>query len=395
MDDGYHSDDERDERIEEFLTKLAGDEGRAVIASERLANREQETRFIKQADAIDRARASIGEPPLSGAELAQLIEGGTDTLQRRVVPRPIKKKPGATILDSFMEARYRERYAGAAESSPTLAAENQQLLVEIERLKAELAGAQQETVVQPAAVVPEGHQAVIADDAHKPNWNLWRRKHKVTLHDAVCLSCGTSPGAVPKNLGEMLAVGLLPQFSASKDVRSEIADRHEISRSHTGPGGTLSTVTGDQDGEVNLAVFARWAIDTMKWPVPDELREMAGNDTASQSVAVPEMTHVPISESEITKVVISAPTFSAAAALKIGANSKEAMNAHIETRARVMYAENSVLNKGGIAKAIAGELQTAGYMGERGNYLSAATIEKAIPTGLTGGRAANGKNRKK
>jgi hypothetical protein len=128
-------------------------------------------------------------------------------------------------------------------------------------------------------------------------------------------------------------------------------------------------VTGEKDSEVSLATFAEWAVNTMKWAVP--------------------------SVSGITKVVTAASNAGAATALKMGTNSKEAMNAHIETRARAMYAENSGLNKGNIAKAIAEELKRSGYSGERGDYLSAATIEKAIPTGLTGGRAANGKNRKK
>ncbi|WP_442808657.1 hypothetical protein [Trinickia soli] len=258
----------------------------------------------------------------------------------------------------------------------------------------EISSAQSDVALS-ALSVSDGTNVTAADNRHKPDWDVLRDTLKVTLRDAVCLSCGTNPGAVPKDWGEMFAAELLPQFSASKEVRSEISRRLQIAKSHAGAGGTLPTVTGDKDGEVYLATFAEWAANTRKWTVPAELRALAGNGIASQFVAVPEMTHAPTSVSRVTKVFAAASNTGAATALKMGTNSKEAMNAHIETRARAMYVENPSLNKGGIAKAIAEELKRAGYSSERGDYLSAATIEKAIPVGLTGGRAANGKSRKK
>ncbi|CAG4891473.1 hypothetical protein [Paraburkholderia gardini] len=136
-----------------------------------------------------------------------------------------------------------------------------------------IAGAQTE-IVQPATAVPHEDKPVVAGNPHNPNWNLWCRKHKVTLREAVCLSCDTDPKEVQRDLGSVLAAALLPQFSASKEVRGEISDRLEIAQSHTGTGGTLSTVTGEKDGEVYLATFAEWALNTMKWDMPDELRAL-------------------------------------------------------------------------------------------------------------------------
>jgi hypothetical protein len=82
--------------------------------------------------------------------------------------------------------------------------------------------------------------------------------------------------------------------------------------------------------------------------------------------------------------------------LEIGPNTKEAINAYIVRRARKIYAANPAFTAGEIAKLIAGELENNGNRGERGAYLSKGTVEKAIPTGLTGGRGKKGReiNRK-
>ncbi|WP_244108874.1 hypothetical protein [Burkholderia anthina] len=137
----------------------------------------------------------------------------------------------------------------------------------------------------------------ITDDGpHKPDWDVWRDALKVTLRDAVCLSCGTNPMAVPKDWGEVFAAELLPQFSASKKVRNEISRRLQIAKTHAGTGGTLPTVTGDKGDEVYLTAFAEWAANTMEWSVPDEMRALAGNSIASQSAASPEMQSTSSSE---------------------------------------------------------------------------------------------------
>ncbi|MEV9633749.1 hypothetical protein ABZO35_04625 [Burkholderia pseudomallei] len=228
----------------------------------------------------------------------------------------------------------------------------------------------------------------------KPNWRVWDRMLKASLSDAVCLSCNVNPGAATLNPIQHGIVHLLGLDFVGWEVTREIAERLSIARSHAGTGGTLPTLTGNKDGEVYLATFAEWAVNTMKWTVPDELRALAGNSLASPSVAVPDAVHAPTSAG-IVEVVTAASNAVATASLKMGTNNKEAMDAYINTRARAMYAENSRLTKGNIAKSIAEEFKNAGYSGERGDYLSAATIEKAIPAGLTGGRAANGRNRKK
>ncbi|MCA7958048.1 hypothetical protein LGM14_11090 [Burkholderia multivorans] len=109
----------------------------------------------------------------------------------------------------------------------------------------------------------------------KPNWNVWHRMLKASLFDAVCLSCNVSPGAATLNPIQNGIAHLLGLDFAGWDVSREIADRLSIARSHAGTGGTLPTLTGDKDGEVYLATFAEWAVNTMEWSVPDELRAVA------------------------------------------------------------------------------------------------------------------------
>lgn len=120
----------------------------------------------------------------------------------------------------------------------------------------------------------------------KPNWNVWHRMLKASLFDAVCLSCDVNPGAATLNPIQNGIAHLLGLDFVGWDVSREIADRLSIARSHAGPGGTLPTVTGDKDGEVYLAAFAEWVVNTMKWTVPDELRALAV--TAQPTSAQPE-----------------------------------------------------------------------------------------------------------
>lgn len=110
---------------------------------------------------------------------------------------------------------------------------------------------------------------------NKPNWNVWHRMLKASLFDAVCLSCNVSPGAATLNPIQNGIAHLLGLDFAGWDVSREIEDRLSIARSHAGTGGTLPTLTGDTDGEVYLATFAEWAVNTMEWSVPDELRAVA------------------------------------------------------------------------------------------------------------------------
>ena len=84
--------------------------------------------------------------------------------------------------------------------------------------------------------------------------------------------------------------------------------------------------------------------------------------------------------------------------LVIGPNSKASLDAFIETRARAIHRADNSLTKSEIAKSIATELESKGHKRERPTddepYLSVATIEKAIPAGLTGGRANNGRKKR-
>jgi len=112
----------------------------------------------------------------------------------------------------------------------------------------------------------------------KPNWSVWHHMLKASLSDAVCLSCNVSPGAATLNPIQHGIAHLLGLDFVGWDVTREIAERLSIARSHAGTGGTLPTLTGDKDGEVYLAKFADWTVNTMKWTVPDELRALA--DTA-------------------------------------------------------------------------------------------------------------------
>jgi hypothetical protein len=117
-------------------------------------------------------------------------------------------------------------------------------------------------------------KTVTADNPHMPDWNVWSHALKATLREAVSLSCDTDPKVVALGPVENIAAQLLPLPVANKEVCSEIARRLAIARSHVGTGGTLPTVTGDNDGDVYLATFAEWALNTMKWAVPDELRAL-------------------------------------------------------------------------------------------------------------------------
>jgi hypothetical protein len=84
-----------------------------------------------------------------------------------------------------------------------------------------------------------------------------------------------------------------------------------------------------------------------------------------------------------------------ATAIQIGSNSKKLIDAYVEERARKIYASDEALTKGAMAKIIANELKTNGYRGERNDYLSEATVVRAIPSGLTGGRSKNGRKKKR
>lgn len=106
----------------------------------------------------------------------------------------------------------------------------------------------------------------------KPNWSVWHRMLKASLSDAICLSCNVNPGAATLNPIQHGIAHLLGLDFVGWDVTREIAERLSIARSHAGTGGTLPTLTGDKDGEVYLATFAEWAVSTMEWSVPDELR---------------------------------------------------------------------------------------------------------------------------
>lgn len=79
--------------------------------------------------------------------------------------------------------------------------------------------------------------------------------------------------------------------------------------------------------------------------------------------------------------------------LVIGSNSKASINAYVDRRSREIFSAGQATDKGPIAEIIAKELEAWGHASQSGKYLSAATIEKAIPAGLTGGRAKNGRKK--
>jgi hypothetical protein len=77
--------------------------------------------------------------------------------------------------------------------------------------------------------------------------------------------------------------------------------------------------------------------------------------------------------------------------LAIGRNSRESIAAHVKERSSELYRADKSLTKEKISQAIATELKAKGYSGERSQYLTATTIVRLMPAGLTGGRAKNGK----
>ncbi|SAL02193.1 hypothetical protein AWB80_08299 [Caballeronia pedi] len=80
------------------------------------------------------------------------------------------------------------------------------------------------------------------------------------------------------------------------------------------------------------------------------------------------------------------------AGLRIGRNSKASVDAYIKLRARELYDAGRASDCTTLATIIATEMQTNGWHGER-RQLSASTVAKAIPAGLTGGRSKNGRRR--
>ncbi|MGF6870615.1 hypothetical protein [Paraburkholderia sp. MM5477-R1] len=89
------------------------------------------------------------------------------------------------------------------------------------------------------------------------------------------------------------------------------------------------------------------------------------------------------------------------ARIQMGRNTKEVMDAYIQSRARHIYANQWLYadhktrpdTKQGIAAIIATEMERNKYRSDRDKVLGASTIVKEIPKGLTGGRAKNGKRR--
>lgn len=176
-------------------------------------------------------------------------------------------------------------------------------------------------VVRKSALVDSGatdEANPITGNSHKPNWNLWCRKYKVTLREAVCLSYDIDPKEVQRDVGSVLTAALLPQFSVSKEVRGEILDRLEIALSHTGAGGTLSTVTGHKDGEVYLTTFAEWTVNTMKWTVPDELRALASTAQPAGTLATAGPSEMELDETARLAAVVATGTPTTTASTKAG-----------------------------------------------------------------------------
>ncbi|MDN7558126.1 hypothetical protein [Burkholderia orbicola] len=100
------------------------------------------------------------------------------------------------------------------------------------------------------------------------------------------------------------------------------------------------------------------------------------------------------SVSESASVSDSPDVSSSSGFLHIGHNDKADVLAYIERRSREIRSEGATIKtctKMDIAKIIADEMKTKGYRGDRNAFLSASTIVRNVPTGLTGGRARNGR----
>ncbi|WP_321955370.1 hypothetical protein [Burkholderia cenocepacia] len=137
-------------------------------------------------------------------------------------------------------------------------------------------------VVAPAPSEAKPKKSMTHD---KPKWSVWNYMHKVSLRDAVCLSYDVAPGAATLNPVENGIAHLLGLDFVGWDMSRKISERLSIARSHAGTGGTLPTVTGDKNGDVYLAAFAEWAVNTMEWCVPDEFRALAGSTHAAVACA--------------------------------------------------------------------------------------------------------------
>ncbi|MEW9581379.1 hypothetical protein [Paraburkholderia sp. DGU8] len=175
-----------------------------------------------------------------------------------------------------------------------------------------------------------------------------------------------------------------------------------------GPMGSHRFVRFEEDQSVGIPYTQRYKefyrsgrfyvdLDEVRIPSAD-LQSFVGHVRGDQTTAAARSAHhvgvspIPGGDNEIS--LGGATATIETGRLTLGVNNKVSIDAYIVRRAWEMYRADASLTRTKIAKNIASELKVGGYSGERGNALSAGTIYKAIPTGLTGGKSRNGRKKR-
>jgi hypothetical protein len=141
-----------------------------------------------------------------------------------------------------------------------------------------------------------------------------------------------------------------------------------------------------QIARVREFAYDRWVDDWLQARAslaPPEGEPVWATDRPQQQTDTPS-NHVSQRETEVM------PERNGRVMLKRGRNERPVMEAYIEERSTEIARENSSLRMLAIAMQIETELSSNGYEGDRGP-MTAANIRRAMPEGITGGRARNGR----
>ena len=125
-----------------------------------------------------------------------------------------------------------------------------------------------------------------------PKWSYWRQFKFISFEDAIYLSLDLNPHMMPWMMQE-----------AADFYSDEISERTEVAYNWAG---SLDWYIGDIDetpskDKVELVGFASWVCNQMKWKVPAEFRELAGQEQGVNSKT--EDSEKPLSPKELNNLL--------------------------------------------------------------------------------------------
>ncbi len=117
------------------------------------------------------------------------------------------------------------------------------------------------------------HDSKYSEDK-KPKWAYWKQFKFISFEDAIYLSLDINPHMLPWMMQEAI------DFYCD-----EISERTEVAYNWAG---TLDWYIGDVDeipskDRVELIGFTSWVCNQMKWKVPPEFMELAGQEQGANS----------------------------------------------------------------------------------------------------------------